>query len=62
MIIIVKKNFVLEVKYGLKCFNVMNVEYIIIYNMVNDVLVVNEISYMIGNINLISYYFVVDDK
>lgn len=57
-----KKNLVFEVKYVLKCFNVMFVEYIIIYNMVNDVLVVNEISYMIGNISLISFYFVVDDK
>ncbi|MCY9242105.1 peptidoglycan-binding protein [Bacillus spizizenii] len=62
MTITVKKNLVSEAKYGLKCPNAMNAEYITIHNTANDASAANEISYMIGNTNLTSYHFAVDDK
>lgn len=62
MTITVKKNLVSEAKYGLKCPNAMNAEYITIHNTANDASAANEISYMIGNTNSTSYHFAVDDK
>lgn len=62
MIITVKKNFVSEAKYALKCPNHMDAEYITIHNTANDASAANEISYMIGNTSSTSFHFAVDDK
>lgn len=62
MTIKVKKNLVSEEKYGLKCPNAMNAEYITIHNTANDASAAAEISYMIGNTSSTSYHFAVDDK
>ncbi|CAF1735005.1 N-acetylmuramoyl-L-alanine amidase [Bacillus subtilis] len=62
MTIKVKKNLVSEAKYGLKCPNHMDAEYITIHNTANDASAANEISYMIGNTSSTSFHFAVDDK
>lgn len=58
----VKKKMVSSSRYGLKCPNKMNAEYITIHNTANDAAAENEISYMINNTSSTSYHFAVDDK
>ncbi|MEC1661054.1 N-acetylmuramoyl-L-alanine amidase [Bacillus mojavensis] len=62
MTIAVKKNLVSTSKYGLKCPNYMDAEYITIHNTYNDASAANEVSYMIGNTSSTSFHFAVDDK
>ncbi|KAF1678620.1 N-acetylmuramoyl-L-alanine amidase [Bacillus sp. SKDU12] len=62
MTITLKKNLVSTSKYGLKCPNHMDAEYITIHNTYNDAPAANEVSYMIGNTNSTSFHFAVDDK
>ncbi|EDW20519.1 N-acetylmuramoyl-L-alanine amidase [Bacillus pumilus] len=62
MTIKVKKNMVPSIRYGLKCPNKMDAEYITIHNTANDAAAKSEISYMINNTSSTSYHFAVDDK
>ncbi|APT45128.1 N-acetylmuramoyl-L-alanine amidase [Bacillus safensis] len=62
MAIKVKKKMVPSSRYGLKCPNKMNAEYITIHNTANDAAAENEINYMINNTSSTSYHFAVDDK
>lgn len=62
MTIKVKKKMVASSRYGLKCPNKMNAEYITIHNTANDAAAKNEISYMINNTSSTSYHFAVDDN
>lgn len=62
MAISVKKNLVSSNKYGIKCPNPMEAEYITVHNTANDASAENEIEYMIRNNSEISYHFAVDDK
>jgi len=49
-------------KYSLKATFTMAPQFITVHNTANDAPAVNEISYMIGNNNQVSYHVVVDDK
>lgn len=40
----------------------MNAEFIVVHNTANDASAKNEISYMIGNNNKVSYHYAIDDK
>ncbi|PCK14462.1 N-acetylmuramoyl-L-alanine amidase [Bacillus pumilus] len=62
MTIKVKKKMVASSRYGLKCPNKMNPEYITIHNTANDAAAENEINYMITNTSSTSFHFAVDDK
>ncbi|MGM0964748.1 MAG: peptidoglycan recognition protein family protein [Bacillota bacterium] len=62
MTIKVKKKMVASSRYGLKCPNKMNPEYITIHNTANDATAENEINYMITNTSSTSFHFAVDDK
>ncbi|WP_169056842.1 peptidoglycan recognition protein family protein [Bacillus pumilus] len=62
MTIKVKKKMVPSSRYGLKCPNKMNPEYITIHNTANDAAAENEINYMINNLSSTSYHFAVDDE
>ena len=62
MAIKVKKKMLPSSRYGLKCPNVMNAEYITIHNTANDAAAENEINYMINNTSSTSYHFAVDDE
>ncbi|WAT79625.1 N-acetylmuramoyl-L-alanine amidase [Bacillus safensis] len=62
MTIKVKKNMVPSSRYGLKCPNKMDAEYITIHNTANDAAAKSEINYMINNTSSTSYHFAVDDK
>lgn len=48
-------------KYGIKCPYAMAPEGITIHNTANDASAKNEISYMIGNNNQVSFHYAVDD-
>ncbi|MEC0085005.1 N-acetylmuramoyl-L-alanine amidase family protein, partial [Paenibacillus larvae] len=49
-------------KYGIKCPNKMAPKYITFHNTYNDAPAENEIRYMIGNNNEVSFHVAVDDK
>ncbi|MEH7355684.1 N-acetylmuramoyl-L-alanine amidase [Neobacillus drentensis] len=49
-------------KYGVKCPNSLNAEYITIHNTANDASANNEIQYMINNSNQVSFHYAIDDK
>lgn len=55
------KMLVPESKYSIKCPYEMNPEFIIIHNTANDASAMNEISYMIGNNNKVSFHCAIDD-
>lgn len=55
-------NFVSQSKYGIKCPYPMTPTRLVIHNTANDASAENEISYMIGNNDEVSYHFAVDDK
>ncbi|WP_144482298.1 peptidoglycan recognition protein family protein [Bacillus pumilus] len=61
MTIKVTQDLVSPSKYGIKCPNSMNAKYITFHNTANDAPAKNEISYMNGNNNQVSYHFAVDD-
>ena len=55
------KMLVPESKYSIKCPHEMNPEFIIIHNTANDASAINEITYMIGNNNKVSFHCAIDD-
>ena len=55
------KMLVPESKYPIKCPYEMKPEFIIIHNTANDASAMNEISYMIGNNNKVSFHCAIDD-
>lgn len=48
-------------KYSIKCPFEMNPEFIIIHNTANDASAINEVTYMIGNNNKVSFHCAIDD-
>ncbi|MEC2733530.1 MULTISPECIES: N-acetylmuramoyl-L-alanine amidase [Bacillus cereus group] len=58
----IRKKLVDPSKYGIKCPNTMTPEFITVHNTYNDASAENEISYMIGNNNSVSFHVAVDDK
>lgn len=57
----IKKNFVSEDRYYIKCPHPMTPEFIIVHNTANDAPASNEIAYMIRNDNKISFHYAIDD-
>ncbi|QEL82716.1 N-acetylmuramoyl-L-alanine amidase family protein (plasmid) [Bacillus sp. JAS24-2] len=58
----IRKKLVDPSKYDIKCPNTMTPEFITVHNTYNDASAENEISYMIGNNNSVSFHVAVDDK
>ncbi|WIK94281.1 N-acetylmuramoyl-L-alanine amidase [Bacillus bombysepticus] len=58
----IRKKLVDPSKYGIKCPNTMTPEFITVHNTYNDASAENEIAYMIGNNNSVSFHVAVDDK
>ncbi|PFA02018.1 peptidoglycan recognition protein family protein [Bacillus cereus] len=58
----IRKKLVDSSKYGIKCPYAMTPEFITVHNTYNDASAENEISYMIGNNNSVSFHVAVDDK
>ncbi|WP_198963595.1 peptidoglycan recognition protein family protein, partial [Paenibacillus larvae] len=58
----IRKMLVDPSKYGIKCPNKMAPKYITYHNTANDAPAENEIRYMIGNNNEVSFHVAVDDK
>ncbi|MGX5597648.1 peptidoglycan recognition protein family protein [Bacillus cereus] len=58
----IRRKLVDPSKYGIKCPNTMTAEFITVHNTYNDASAENEISYMIGNNNSVSFHVAVDDK
>lgn len=56
------KMLVPQNKYSIKCPYEMEPEFIIIHNTANDASALNEISYMIGNNNKVSFHCAIDDE
>jgi len=59
---IFKQTLLPSSKYSLKATFIMAPQFITVHNTANDAPAVNEISYMIGNNNQVSYHVAVDDK
>ncbi|WP_240517012.1 peptidoglycan recognition protein family protein, partial [Bacillus pseudomycoides] len=58
----IRQKLVNSSKYGIKCPYAMTPEFITVHNTYNDASAENEISYMIGNNNSVSFHVAVDDK
>ena len=58
----VVKNIVTKDKYGVKCPYPMTPTRIVVHNTANDASARNEIAYMIGNNQEVSFHYAVDDK
>ena len=58
----VVQNLVSPPKYNIKCPYVMTPEFIVVHNTANDASAKNEIAYMLGNNNKVSYHYAIDDK
>lgn len=58
----IRKDYVPSSKYGVKCPYSMTPKYITIHNTANDASAKNEVSYMKGNNNQVSYHVAIDDK
>lgn len=58
----IEKNLVSPSKYGTKCPYTMIPKYITVHNTYNDAPAENEVNYMIGNNNEVSFHIAVDDK
>ena len=56
------QNLVPQSKYGTKCPNAMNAQFIVVHNTANDASAENEIKYMISNDNQVSFHYAIDDK
>ena len=56
------QNLVPTSKYSIKCPYSMTPEFIVVHNTANDASARNEIAYMIGNNNQVSFHYAVDDK
>lgn len=59
---VIIKNLVDEVKYGIKCPYEMTPEFIVIHNTANNASARNEISYMRRNDEQVSFHYAIDDK
>lgn len=58
----IKQILVNESKYSIKCPYDMQAEFIVVHNTANDATAENEIKYMIGNDNKVSFHYAIDDK
>ena len=56
------KNIVSQDKYSIKCPYSMTPSRIVVHNTANDAPARNEIAYMIGNNQEVSFHYAVDDK
>lgn len=56
------KDYVSSSKYSIKCPYAMTPQYITVHNTANNASAKNEVSYMKGNNNKISYHVAIDDK
>ena len=56
------KNLVSTEKYNIKCPYTMTPSRIVVHNTANDAPARNEIAYMIGNNQEVSFHYAVDDK
>lgn len=54
--------FVDESKYAIKCPYEMEAEFVVVHNTANDASAKNEVSYMLGNPDKVSFHIAVDDK
>ena len=59
---IIKQNLVASENYGIKCPYLMTAEFIVVHNTANDATAQNEVAYMIGNKNQVSFHYAVDDQ
>ncbi|WP_328204089.1 N-acetylmuramoyl-L-alanine amidase family protein [Lysinibacillus fusiformis] len=57
-----KQTLLPSTKYTIKAPFIMTPQFITVHNTANDAPAINEISYMIGNNNQVSYHVAVDDK
>ena len=58
----IKQNLVASENYGIKCPYLMTAEFIVVHNTANDATAQNEVAYMIGNKNQVSFHYAVDDQ
>ena len=57
-----KQNLVASENYSIKCPYLMTAEFIVVHNTANDATAQNEVAYMIGNKNQVSFHYAVDDQ
>lgn len=62
MAVALRKKLVSKGKYNIKCPYSMKAESITVHNTANDASAANEVKYMIGNNNKVSFHIAVDDK
>ena len=58
----IKQNLVASENYSVKCPHSMTAEFIVVHNTANDATAQNEVAYMIGNKNQVSFHYAVDDQ
>lgn len=58
----IKQNLVAQDIYSIKCPYSMTAEFIVVHNTANDATAENEVAYMIGNKNQVSFHYAVDDQ
>ena len=58
----IKQNLVAQDNYSIKCPHSMTAEFIVVHNTANDATAENEVAYMIGNKNQVSFHYAVDDQ
>ena len=58
----IKQNLVASENYSIKCPHSMIAEFIVVHNTANDATAENEVAYMIGNKNQVSFHYAIDDK
>ena len=58
----IKQNLVASENYSVKCPHSMTAEFIVVHNTANDATAENEVAYMIGNKNQVSFHYAVDDQ
>lgn len=62
MSVALRQNLVSRGKYNIKCPYSMKAESITVHNTANDASAANEVKYMIGNNNKVSFHIAIDDK
>ena len=58
----IKQNLVKKENYNIKCPYEMDAEFIVVHNTANDASAKNEVNYMIGNKNKVSFHYAVDHE
>lgn len=58
----IKQNLVAQDNYSIKCPHSMTAEFIVVHNTANDATAQNEVAYMIGNKNQVSFHYAVDNQ